>query len=107
MNNYTDGDLVEVEVTFDSDGVPIDPAAVVVKYNVAPLPNGTPGTTTTITYAGATTPAPGVVSHAAVGSYLAWLDTTGKPGKWRAEGQSTGTGQATSKATVFKVNPGI
>jgi hypothetical protein len=108
MITYTDGDVVAVTTTFvDTSGTPVNPTAVEVLYAVTPPGQPAAGATTTLTYAGATTPGINVVAKTSTGTYVVWLDTTARPGAWRCEGKSTGTGQSASLLKEFQVLPGL
>jgi hypothetical protein len=65
--------------------VPTDPTDLAVKWAVTNA-SGVGGSTTTLTYTGATTPAPNSVWRSGPGLYRAWIDTTGQsPGTIIAE----------------------
>lgn len=51
------------------------------------------GVQVTLTYAGATAIATGVVAQPTSGTFVAQVDTTGEPGPWEAWWDTTGNGQ--------------
>jgi hypothetical protein len=98
LNTYMAGQVVQSNGMFitTSTGALVDPTVVDFKYSIAG------GTTTTLTYSGASVPAVGVVARLSQGVYAAQVDTTGSPGTWEYEWYTTGTGQ-TVGASSFTV----
>lgn len=102
MQDCTEGQIVESVATFtDEDtGANVDPTSVAFTYLVVsaagPKVTAAP---VTLTYSGATVPAPGIVARTAPGVYEAQVDSTGLAGYWYLEWPVTGTGQATIKDT--------
>lgn len=106
MNKYVAGQVITDTHTFESiPGVPTDPAAVTVQYNVNFA--GIVSPTTTLTYAGGSTPAAGIVTRNQAGVYEVSFDTTLLPGYWwwKWTGNSPGQDVMPSSAIVFDPAP--
>jgi hypothetical protein len=105
LNSIYEGDLAVITVSYFGQDLitPADPSIAVLKYKVGS------GVDTVLTYTGIGVPAPGVYAKTATGVYVAWIDTTGKPGIWTAQGSAPvgSTIQATSRPIQFSVDPAI
>lgn len=103
MNTYISGNIIECYATFVSDaGTDEAPTNVTFKYAITESNATSP--TTTLTYTGASVPAPGIIASIGTGQYEAQVDTTSLPGYWLYEWLSTGTGQAVATGS-FLVTP--
>jgi hypothetical protein len=104
LETLTDGDIAVVTVTYKGlpDPTtrirpPVDPATPSLVYTIQGVAQPV------IQYAGGTTPAVGTYIRSDAGVYIAWLNTTGKPGTWEVEGKGAGPGQAASRPEKFVV----
>lgn len=101
MNTYTAGQVLVCTATFTVSGVNTDPTTVEFKYALSTSGSTVNGTTTTLTYSGATQPALGVVAKTATGVYEAQVDTTGMgAGDLTYEWVSTGAAQTVGSSVV-------
>lgn len=93
MRKYIAGNLIESDAQFTKDDnvTPIDPTTVQVLYTITQYGN-TSGPYT-ITYAGATVPANGVIARTAQGAYTVQIDTSLLPGYWLYEWKGAGAAQ--------------
>jgi hypothetical protein len=101
LQSLYDGDIAVVTVVYSGKDLctPSDPGSAMLAYKV-----GATGTPITLVWDGSNiTPSIGNMARLGVGTYQAWLDTTGRPGQWYCQGQSTGANQAASQPTEFKV----
>ena len=69
--------------------------------------NNAPGTKTILTYAGAGTPAVGVIARIATGVYQVQLDTTDMWGFFTRQWVSTGTAQAASTIATIAISASL
>lgn len=86
MNTYEEGDLVRISATFTTDGVPIDPSAVIFKYKTPA------GEITTKIYG----TDPEVIKDG-TGQYHIDVSVE-EDGLWSYRVYSTGTGQAAAES---------
>lgn len=106
MDQYTAGQILESSAAFSAAGSPVDPTTVTFEYAWVATETSTPGTPTTLTYSGSTTPAPGTVAKTSTGNYEVQVDTTGMADGyviyvWR----TTGAGQTVGTGTIRIVAP--
>jgi len=90
-NTFVEGNVLNFSVAFTTEatGNPIDPTNVAFGYRI----NG--GSITILKYG-----VSDAVTNPSVGNYVAEVDTTGFPGTWVWEWQSTGTGQALISGSI-------
>jgi hypothetical protein len=111
LEKLNDGDVAVITVTYlgpvdpiTGDRSPTDPGTAELDYAIRPFGSALVGTSTTLVYSGASSPARGQYVRTGPGVYVGWLDTTGKPGDWFTAGRSTGNAQASSRQVQFQVN---
>src|ERR1700753_334195 len=91
LDSYRVGDIIPVVITVtDMQDVLQDPTTLKLQYTIGSIPQ------TALTFTGATANGVGVLAKNMQGSYTAWLDTTGKPGAWVLQAETTGVYQGAS-----------
>jgi len=94
VDTIIEGNIWQSVATIKDDtGTLTDPTTAKLIY----ILNSDPTTKVTLTYASATTPAPGIIAKTGVGIRVSQVDLTGLSGTLERYWQTTGTAQAVSE----------